>query len=124
MPNDQSAEDRAYECLFGLGWGFFLIGRWSWVIGHGAFRGEGYRHWHPGRETGGDLRAIRAGRWLDEPALRRHRPGAVDLDAAGRADGRTHRAGERAGQGNHLPLLSPVAAVAGAAPAAGPEADG
>ena len=52
----------------------------------------------------GDLRAVRAGRRLDHAQVRRHRPGAGDLGAAGRADGRPDRGGERAGPRQHVPL--------------------
>ncbi len=54
-----------------------------------------------------DLRAVRAGRRLDDAPVRRHRPGAGDLRAAGRADGRPHLGRERAGRGQHLSFHRP-----------------
>ena len=38
-----------------------------------------HRDRHPGREARGDLRAVRAGRRLDHPEVRRDRPGPGDL---------------------------------------------
>ena len=54
-----------------------------------------HRHRHPARQAMADLRAVRAGRRVDHAPVRRHRAGAGDLVAAGRADGRT-RSGSRA----------------------------
>ena len=42
----------------------------------------------PPIEQAADLRGLRAGRQLDHPQVRRHRPGPDDLRQAGRADGR------------------------------------
>ena len=42
------------------------------------------------------LRGVRPGRRLDHAPVRRHRPGARHLPAAGRADGRAHLGRERA----------------------------
>ena len=40
-----------------------------------ALRGERHRHRHSARQAGADLPGVHAGRQLDDPALRRHRPG-------------------------------------------------
>ena len=63
-----------------------------------------HRHRHRGGETGDDLRPLHPGRLLDQPALRRHRPGAGHLAAAGQPDGRADPGGKPAGQGQHVPL--------------------
>ena len=59
--------------------------------------GEGHRHRHPGRAPGGAVRDVHPGRRLDHAPVRRHRAGARDLEAAGRADGRRDRRGQRGG---------------------------
>jgi two-component system sensor histidine kinase/response regulator len=48
------------------------------------------------RDAGPHLRSLFAGRRFDHPQVRRHRPGAGDLEAAGRADGRRDRRRQRA----------------------------
>ena len=48
-----------------------------------ALRRRRHRHRHPAGEAAGDLRGLRAGRRLDDAPLRRHRPRAGDLGAAG-----------------------------------------
>ena len=48
------------------------------------------------------VRGLHPGRRLDHAQVRRHRPGAGDLQAAGRADGRRDRRRERAGPGFDL----------------------
>ncbi len=40
-----------------------------------ALHGSRHRHRHPGRKAGDDLRAVRAGRRLDDAQIRRHRLG-------------------------------------------------
>jgi hypothetical protein len=52
-----------------------------------CIRGARHRHRHRPRRAGPAVQQLRAGRQLDHPPLRRHRPGAGDLAAAGRADG-------------------------------------
>ena len=76
-----------------------------------AFRGARHRHRHPGRQAGRDLRAVRAGRRLDDAAVRRHRARAGDRQPARRADGRADLGRERAGRGSTLPLHLPVSGV-------------
>ena len=49
-------------------------------------------HRHPPGAPGRAVRAVRPGRQLDHPALWRQRPGARDLQAAGRGDGRRRSA--------------------------------
>ncbi len=57
---------------------------------------------HPRREAGHDLRAVRAGRRLDHPAVRRHGAGPGDLGEAGPDDGRSDLGRQPAGTGQHL----------------------
>ena len=64
--------------------------------------GPRHRHRHPPRPLAGHLRAIRAGRQIHDPQVRRHRPGADHLRTAGRTDGgATHRP-ERPGPRQHI----------------------
>ena len=54
-----------------------------------------HRHRHRARGAGEDLRELHPGRRVDHAALRRQRPRHHDREAAGAADGRAHRPGER-----------------------------
>jgi two-component system sensor histidine kinase/response regulator len=56
-----------------------------------ALRGARHRHRRLERGAGPHLRLVLAGRRLDHAQARRHRPGAGDLQATGRADGRHDR---------------------------------
>ena len=55
--------------------------------------------------------AVHAGRGRHQPAVRRHRARAGDLQAPGRADGRRDRRRERAGHGQHLLVHLPPQAA-------------
>ena len=57
-------------------------------------------HRHPAGQARADLRGLRAGRQLDHPQIRRHRPGPDDLRATGRADGRPIWVESEPGQGS------------------------
>ena len=61
-------------------------------------------HRHPVVEAVADLRSVRAGRWIDDAALRRHRSGPCHLRAARRVDGRPHLDRQRSRQRQRLPL--------------------
>ena len=61
-----------------------------------------HRHRPRARPDLEDFRGVRARRRLHHQEIRRHRPRAGDLLAAGPADGRGDRRRERAGQGQHL----------------------
>ena len=89
----------------------------------------------PAEKLRGDLRAVRAGRRLDDAAVRRHGAGPGDLGQAGGADGRPDLGRERAGPRQHLPVhgragrpaaATPVAAAAPSrtSPAGGPAGPG
>jgi PAS domain S-box-containing protein len=65
----------------------------------------------PPRQAAGAVRAVRAGRQLDDPQVRRHRPGTGHLPPAGGTDGRPAVARERTGQGQHLPFHAPLRGV-------------
>ena len=74
----------------------------------------------PPEKQRADLRAVRAGRQLDHAQVRRHRPGAGDLAAAGRADGRADLGRERGRAGAARSTSPPGSAPAhGAAGRAG-----
>ncbi len=77
------------------------------VATHPSRRRLRHGHRHPAREGRGDLRAVRAGRRVDDAALRRDGPGPDDLGAAGRADGRSDLGRERCRPREHLPLRRP-----------------
>ena len=64
--------------------------------------GPRYRHRALARKPGAALSAIRPGRRLDHPPLRRHRARAVDLSRAGRTHGRRHRCRQHPGRGLDL----------------------
>ena len=70
-----------------------------------------HRDRYPGREASVHLRAIRAGRRLDDPSVWRDRPGAGHLRQAGRADGRPDLGRQRAGPGQHIPIHRPIRSV-------------
>ena len=75
--------------------------------GAAALRGRGYRHRHRARGSAAPVHRLRAGRWLDDAQVWRHRPGAGDQQAAGRADGRRDR-GREPGRGRqHLLVHRP-----------------
>ena len=75
--------------------------------------GERQRTGHPGRPAGADLRALHPRRRRADPARRRHRPRAGDLEIAGRAARRQHRApSRRVGQGSTFRVRLPVATAA------------
>ena len=83
-----------------------------------AIRFTDHRHRHrgAGREAGADLRAVRAGRSLDDPQVRRHRPRPRHLESARPVDARHDRdreplAGRRdrgARPGHRVPLHGTV----------------
>ena len=52
--------------------------------------------------AGADLRSLPPGRRHDQPQVRRHGPGPVDLARPGAPAGRRHRGGQHAGPGQHL----------------------
>ena len=54
--------------------------------------------------VGETVPAVHAGRHVHHAQARRHRPGPDHLPPAGRADGRTHLAGKRAGRRQHVLL--------------------
>ena len=64
----------------------------------------------PADKQQADLRGLHPGRRLDDAQVRRHRPGADHLVAAGRPDGRPHLGRERGRAGQHLPLHRPTSA--------------
>ena len=63
-----------------------------------------HRHRRTGGQAKSHFQALRAGRRLYHPALRRHGPGPRHLDATGGADGRTDLGRERGRPRQHLPL--------------------
>ncbi len=69
--------------------------------GGGGVRGARHGDRHPRREAADGVRGVRAGRCLDDPALRRHRAGPRDLQAAGPADGGRAGGGEHGGERDH-----------------------
>ena len=73
-----------------------------------AVRGQRHRDRHDARAGEPALPDVHAGRRVDHPQVRRHRPGPGDLQAARRADGRRDRRRERARQGQHLLVHAPV----------------
>jgi hypothetical protein len=68
------------------------------------------------RAAGTDLRGLPPGRRHHQPALRRHRPGPVDLARPDAPAGRHAHRAEQPGKGStftlHLPALAPQASVA------------
>ena len=73
-----------------------------------ALRRRRHRDRHPGREAAGHLRAVRAGRRLDDAEIRRHGPGPDDLRQAGRVDGRPDLGRQGRGPWQHVPLHRPL----------------
>ena len=76
-----------------------------------AFSVTRHRHRHSRRQAADHLRGVPAGRWHDQPQVRRHRPGPVDQPrdraAAGRRDpARERRPGEGSTFTLYLPLRS------------------
>ena len=65
-------------------------------------------HRHQARGAGAAVRAVLAGRRLDDPPLRRHRPGPGHHPAARRADGRQGRRRERRGTRQRLLVHHPL----------------
>ena len=72
-------------------------------------RGHRHRRRRASRAAAAPVRGVRAGGGLDRAALRRHRPGAGDLPAAGGADGRRRDDGERARAGTTMRLVGAAA---------------
>ena len=70
-----------------------------------ARRGERHRHRDRRGRAGAAVRALHAGRHVDHPALRRHRPRAGDLGSARRDDGRRADGRLAPRPWQHLPLL-------------------
>ena len=68
-----------------------------------------HRHRHPAFRAGAHFPALRPGRSLDHPPLRRHGAGTDDLLQPDRPDGRTHLGRERAGTRQHLLFHRPLA---------------
>ena len=69
------------------------------------------RHRHPEGEAAGDLRAVPAGRRIDDAPVRRHGAGPGDLVDARGADGRTHLGRKHAARRQHVPLHGPARRV-------------
>ena len=91
-----------------------------------------HRHRHRGGQAVEHLRPVRAGRRIDHPALRWHRPRADHLRAAGGADGRADLDRERGRERQPFPLPRPLrprpgvnraAGAAGWQPSVSPRAD-
>ncbi len=68
----------------------------------------GHRHWYPGRQDPGHLRALHPGRRLHHAQVRRDGSGVGHLLQARGADGRTALGRERARPGQHVPFHRPV----------------
>ena len=64
----------------------------------GHARGQGHRHRPRRGAAGAPVRAVFAGRQLDDTALWRHRARPLDRPPAGAADGRRRRGRQRAGR--------------------------
>ncbi len=62
------------------------------------FRGAGHRHGNCRENTGPVIPTVRAGRLIDDPSLRRHRPRLVHRAQAGGTDGRRNRRVQRSGR--------------------------
>ena len=75
--------------------------------GPAAPRSRGPRHRPQPRPAGEALQTLRTGRQLDDPQVRRHRPGPRHQPRAGRADGRADRRRQRPRPGQ--PLLGRAA---------------
>src|SRR5471032_652944 len=86
-----------------------------------ALRGARHRHRHFAAAAGAVVQRLFAGRRKHHAALRRHRPGPDDHQAAHRADGRTHRARQQARPGQRV-LVQPVVRLAGRAGRGAPQA--
>src|SRR6202012_3812911 len=76
-------------------------GGWTRAV---AVQRGGQRHRHRARGDRADVPGIPPDGGVDQPAVRRQRPGAGDQPAAGGADGWDNRGGERAERGQHVPL--------------------
>ena len=69
-----------------------------------ALHGVRYRNRHSSGQAAGHLRGVLTGRHVDHATLRRHRPRAGDLLAAGRDDGRPDLGRERSPAGQRVPF--------------------
>jgi CheY-like chemotaxis protein len=69
-----------------------------------ALLGQRQRHRHVARAAGAPVPVLHPGRQFGHAQIRRHRPGPVDLEAAGRADGRRHRRQQHARRRQPLQL--------------------
>ena len=85
------------------------------ALGAAALRGARHRHRHERRAAAAPVPALLAGRRLDQPPLRRHRPGPGDQPAPGAADGRRDRVDSAPGRGSRFHFS---AALRPAAPSA------
>ena len=68
-------------------------------------QGERHRHRHLGREAADHLRGLPAGRRLDQPQVRRHRPRPGDFPGAVQAARRRDQAGQRHRRGQRVHAL-------------------
>ena len=75
--------------------------------------GDRHRRRHPAREARAHLRAVRAGGFVDDPRVRRHRPRPHHRGAARGADGRRDHGDERARPRQHLQVPRAPRAAAG-----------
>ena len=84
-----------------------------------------YRHRHPTRQTGADLRGVHATGYVDDAEVRRHRPRAHDRRSPGLADVRHHLRVEPARTREHVHLCRSVRRVEReAVDSSGPNIDG
>ena len=70
-----------------------------------------HRHRHSGGPPGPAVQELLPGGRVDHAQVRRHRAGAGDLQAAGRADGRADRRRQHAGKGSTFWFTAPVGRV-------------
>ena len=82
-------------------------------VGGRARRGDRHRRRHRAGGARPPVPGLRAGRWLDDAALRRHRPRPGHHAPAGRADGRHARRHERARRRQHVLVRADAAGRGG-----------
>ena len=82
-----------------------------------AFSVTRQRHRHPAGQAAADLRGLPAGRGLDQPPLRRHRPRALDQPRDRAPAGRRDQGREHRGRGGDVHALPARPVPAGRAPA-------
>ena len=77
-------------------------------LGSAGLLGVGHRHRHPAGQAADHLRGVPASRRLDQPQVRRHRPGPGDQPRTVASAGRRNSLWRPAGRGSNFTLYLPL----------------